>query len=117
MSNHEYIQAVEDERDRFRQQVRTLTVAIERYADTLILDQPLDGTAPLNRSVVAHDLRAFLNFAANGGIISHPAEEPSGGHATQDKLAYLSMTCANPSDHLSAGLWCSGCRSWVPVIY
>ena len=23
-----------------------------------------------------------------------------------DKLAYLSMTCANPSDHLSAGLWC-----------
>jgi hypothetical protein len=23
-----------------------------------------------------------------------------------DRLAYLSMTCANPSDHLSAGLWC-----------
>lgn len=25
---------------------------------------------------------------------------------TQDKLDHLSMVCANPSDHLSAGLWC-----------
>lgn len=26
--------------------------------------------------------------------------------SVEDKLAHLSMTCANPSDHLSAGVWC-----------
>ena len=64
------------ERDRARQEVKTLTIAIERYADTLILDQPLDGVVPLERGVVAHDLRAFLNFAANGGLLSSPASQP-----------------------------------------
>jgi hypothetical protein len=49
---------------------RTLFVAIQRYADTLILDQPLDEVAPLRRSMVADDLRAFLNFAENGGLLT-----------------------------------------------
>lgn len=35
-------------------------------------------------------------------MTSTPHSEPS----ISDKLAYLSMTCANPSDHLSAGVWC-----------
>lgn len=61
------------ERDRARQEIATLTIAIERYANTLILDQPLDGTSPLNRRVVAHDLRAFVNFAVNGGLLSDSA--------------------------------------------
>jgi chromosome segregation ATPase len=60
----------EAEHDRARQQFSTLTAAIERYADTLILDQPLEGVVPLSRGVVAHDLRAFLNFAANGGLLA-----------------------------------------------
>jgi len=75
MSNHEYMRSIEAERDRFRQQLSTLTVAIERYADKLILDQPLDEIAPLERGVVADDLRAFLNFAANGGLLSSPASQ------------------------------------------
>jgi hypothetical protein len=75
MSNHEYIRDLENERDRARQELKTLTIAIERYADTLILDQPLEDVVPLSRGVVAHDLRAFLNFAANGGLLAQE-EQP-----------------------------------------
>jgi hypothetical protein len=57
------------DRDRVRQEMRTLSDAINRYADTLILDQPLDEAVPLRRAIVAADLRSFLDFATNGGIL------------------------------------------------
>jgi hypothetical protein len=37
---------------------------------------------------------------------SRRSEPNVGSDDLKDKLAYLSMACANPSDHLSAGLWC-----------
>lgn len=40
------------------------------------------------------------------GDSSRRSEPDVGSDGLQDKLAYLSMICANPSDHLSAGLWC-----------